>query len=43
MRNDEDPAEIAAQLDRLTHELAQDAERPKAALAEVFIDMGAGI
>jgi uncharacterized NAD(P)/FAD-binding protein YdhS len=35
--------EITAQIDRLSHELAQDAERPKAALAEVFIDMGAGI
>ena len=35
--------EITAQIDRLTHELAQDAERPKVALAETFIDMGAGI
>jgi uncharacterized NAD(P)/FAD-binding protein YdhS len=35
--------EITAQIDRLTHALAQDAIRPKSALAEVFIDMGAGI
>jgi uncharacterized NAD(P)/FAD-binding protein YdhS len=35
--------EITAQLDRLAHHLAQDTERPRAALAEVFIDMGAGI
>lgn len=35
--------EITAQIDRLTHELAQDAERPKVALADTFIDMGAGI
>jgi uncharacterized NAD(P)/FAD-binding protein YdhS len=35
--------EITAQIDRLTHHLAQDAARPAAALAEVFIDMGAGI
>ncbi|RYF91285.1 MAG: hypothetical protein EON95_15330 [Caulobacteraceae bacterium] len=35
--------EITAQIDRLTRELAQDADRPKLALAETFIDMGAGI
>lgn len=35
--------EITAQIDRLTHLLAQDAERPKTPLAETFIDMGAGI
>jgi len=35
--------EITAQIDRLVHALAQDTERPKTALAEVFIDLGAGI
>lgn len=35
--------EITAQIDRLTHDLALDTERPRVALAETFIDMGAGI